>query len=220
MKAVDNPRDEIRPADQEWESTVRVLKLLARNLKIKNIAAQAGYSEKWVRDLRKKALGYPPSLVSTLPLEVQAYLMERKPQLKTELDKLKQQTAEKVSASRVPGVETTKAKHWEDLSSALMKLVSNLKVCARYSLIPELASLTLLDINLSEKEQEQLLDIDSFLVRCLLSHVQAELPELKNVERWEHLRLEDLTDELLHKLSLIAYQKDFKGTCDICHILT
>jgi len=69
------PDERPKLADQEWDHTAEVLKLLARDVKVVNIAAQADRSEKWVRDLRKKSASYSASLIATFPLEVRDYLM-------------------------------------------------------------------------------------------------------------------------------------------------
>lgn len=104
--------------------------------------------------------------------------------------------------------------HMLELTSALNKLIHNFRIAQKYGSVD---GLPIDEITLSEKDGKEIESIDPFLTQCLLKHVQAKLPELRGMPDWGHLRPEDMTDEFLEKLSLIAYRKDFDDTtCDIC----
>lgn len=103
--------------------------------------------------------------------------------------------------------------HTKDLALALSQLINNLQIGQKYKWMQDEA---INDIVVSQEEREQLEKIDQVLARCLLSHIQADLPELGHLKNWRQLRVGEITDELLHKLSVMRWQKEFKGTCEIC----
>jgi len=103
--------------------------------------------------------------------------------------------------------------HEKDLASALQTLVNNLRLVKRYGSVD---GVPIDEIVLREEDEKRIQQVDPVLSGWLLSHIQVELPELRSVKRWGHLRPEDITDELLHKLSLISYRGDFRGTCERC----
>ena len=72
------------------------------------------------------------------------------------------------------------------------------------------------DISLNQEDQERIEAIDQFIAKRLLTHLQAEIPELSHLNIWGQLKVRDITHELLDKLSTKAYRRAFQGTCDIC----
>jgi hypothetical protein len=58
--------------------------------------------------------------------------------------------------------------------------------------------------------------LDDPQAKWLLSHMKAEFPYLKNLKTWADLRVKDITEELLDRLSLRAAKKEFKGSCEVC----
>ena len=102
----------------------------------------------------------------------------------------------------------------EELSSTLLKLIENLKLVKRK--YHGLSDWLIDDIALTEEEQKQLESYDSYMVKCLFTHLQSEVTELREIDNIGQLRVRNITDELLNGLSVIAYRRDFTGTCDIC----
>ena len=87
-----NEKGSLGSGDIEWQRIITVLTLLARKVKKVNIAEQVDRSEKWVRDVEKEALNYRVSLIITLPLEVQDFIVinaKARPGLKSEIEKFK-----------------------------------------------------------------------------------------------------------------------------------
>lgn len=60
--------------------------------------------------------------------------------------------------------------------------------------------------------------VDSYLAPRLLEHVQQKFPPIfGEIKDWRELNRQDVSEELVEKLSYIAYSRDFDGTtCDIC----
>ncbi|MCK5434586.1 MAG: hypothetical protein KAI42_04825 [Dehalococcoidales bacterium] len=50
----------------------------------------------------------------------------------------------------------------------------------------------------------------------LFTHMKEELPILKNISSWGDLKVNDITDDLVHTLSLRAARKEFPGKCEVC----
>jgi len=103
--------------------------------------------------------------------------------------------------------------HEKGLVSTLQKLIENFRLAQRYGSVD---GLPIEEIVVKEEDRNQLHSVESLLSRCLLSHIQLELPELRGIKDWGQLRPEDITDELLDKLSLMSYRRTFQGKCDIC----
>jgi len=73
-----------------------------------------------------------------------------------------------------------------------------------------------MNIRGDEADREQLQETDEFLNRCLLQHLQEELPQLAGVNNWGELRLKELTTEVMDALSAISWGKIPGGSCTIC----
>lgn len=50
----------------------------------------------------------------------------------------------------------------------------------------------------------------------LFDHMKEELHILKNISSWKELKVKDITDDLLHTLSLRAARQEFPGKCEVC----
>lgn len=108
-------------------------------------------------------------------------------------------------------VELRRQQHFEKLASEADKLVHSL-VCTRAG--EEIKDVALEDIMMTDEDKQEYL-YDS-LERCLIDHIRDEVPELAGIKNSLQLRVMDITNELLDKLSVIAYRKTFRGTCRIC----
>ena len=102
-------------------------------------------------------------------------------------------------------------KHWGDLAEASSKLVSNLRLLQRYVF---LEGEHIGEIVINREDEDQIRVIDKFMLKCLLQHMQTELPTLTCLDDWSLLKVGDIDDELLHSLSLRAAQRFFKGRCE------
>jgi len=50
----------------------------------------------------------------------------------------------------------------------------------------------------------------------LFAHMKEELPQLENINNWKDLKVNNITEDLVHRLSLRAAQKEFLGKCEVC----
>jgi hypothetical protein len=66
----------------------------------------------------------------------------------------------------------------------------------------------------------ELIRVDRLVAEGLLSHLQTEYPEFKNIENWGSLNeltiKTTLTDEMMHKINKVSHRRSFIGTCSIC----
>jgi hypothetical protein len=53
-------------------------------------------------------------------------------------------------------------------------------------------------------------------IKCLLTHMQAEIPSLKRVTKWDDLLVKEITSELIDKLDYRAEHGNFVGKCEDC----
>lgn len=107
-------------------------------------------------------------------------------------------------------------KHWKDLSKAAKRFSDKLKLVRRYTLMTEA---TIAEYGVEEKDFELLELLEDDYVRCLLPHMQEELPRLRYLNSWDDLRIRDITEELLETLFLRATQGEFKSKCKICCVI-
>ena len=205
---MENDEHTSKMADIEWQRTVEVLKLLARGVMVKSIAGQFTQSEKWVGDKRKKALKYSPALVATLPPEVQAYLIERRPKLRDELEEFKQRQAQMVVGQEVSAVELARAKHWEELAALAGQLVS---LREEYDMGHPVGGYYGCII-----DDPLMIELPSALLNSLLVHLKHEFPEFGGIKDSRALLKIDTPDELIVKLALVAQRRTLKGTCPFC----
>jgi len=105
------------------------------------------------------------------------------------------------------------SKHWDKLLGAAESLSEQLRSINRY--MPKTDNM-IGDIAVDYNKQEFLEFIDDPWANRLLSHMKAELPELQDLRGWADLKVKDITQELLNKLSLRADRREFKGKCKIC----
>ena len=200
--------EDIRIADKEWEQTVEVLKLLARGVMVKSIAAQYMRAEKWVGGKKKKALKYPPAIVATLPREVQDYLIRQRPELKGELEEFRQRQSKAVAGEAVSATELAKAKHWEELATLAGQLVS---LWDEYNVSHPVGGYYGYII-----DDPLMIELPGGLLSSLLIHLKQEFSEFGNIESWKELLKIDTVDELIVKLALVAHRRTLKGTCPFC----
>ena len=117
------------PAYNELNRNTEALKLLALGAKVNKVAIQVDRGEKWVRDLKRKATGYPAHVVATLPPVVQAYLVSLRPKLKDELEEFKRSA--QPQAVSVSSVEEAAARNWYRVRhlERLVKDVDEVRSC-------------------------------------------------------------------------------------------
>lgn len=207
-------------ADREWGEEVKVLTYLARRRKISDIASQFGMYDKWVARIRDKARDYPASLVATLPLEVQDYLVKinakRRPGLKVELDSIREKQSTS-SPSKLPSPYGDDIRiHWNELAEKADSLATSLRRISH--LIPK-SDEFLWEVAVNWDEQDFLEFLHEPLPGYLLVHMKIDLPQLDALQRWSELRLSDIDDVLLDQLSLRAAQRKFEGKCKVCESL-
>ena len=103
--------------------------------------------------------------------------------------------------------------HWKDLADTAAKLGHNLNIARKYIYLGEEL---IMNISVEDTDRQQLRETDEFLNRCLLKHLQDELPQLARVNSWGQLRLKELSDEVMDALSAIAWGRIPSGSCSIC----
>jgi hypothetical protein len=103
--------------------------------------------------------------------------------------------------------------HYKDLSELLHKMIKSLKAARE---IESSQDEMFGDILLNQEQKDGTEYMDDYLSRCLLAHIQAEAPELRDIESWLQLRAIDLSNDLLDKLSMIDLRRKFKGRCSVC----
>ena len=202
--------DGVKPADAEWAKKVEVLKLLARGVSFKNIAGQVSYSDKWVRDVRNRALDYPASLIMTLPPEVQDYLAERRPQLRDALDELRR--APGPSAVVHPtAVEQARARHWADLADLAARFLAYWDASIDLPSGGYYGEGWIVD-------EPHLESIDAHLAAALLCHLKAEFPAMEPISDWRDLLQMGVGGDAIKALVQVAHRRTFTGTCAFCKV--
>jgi hypothetical protein len=104
-------------------------------------------------------------------------------------------------------------RHLNELSEVANNISNRLREIRRYY-TPTDEKVAELAVNYDEPELLELLDNPQ--AKWLLSHMKAEFSNLANLKTWADLRVKDITEELLDKLSLRAAKKEFKGSCEVC----
>jgi len=206
-----NENDEFDIADAELKIPETALILLARGAKIKNIAAQVDRSEKWVRDLKTKAIQYPAYQVSMLPLVVQGYLIQQRPELKDELDEIKPSNDRKSATITTSATELAKFKHWEDLASVASELVDLWEGYQKGHPIGGYYGYII--------DDPLMIELPHGMIDCLILHLKSEFSEFENIEKSKDLLNLDTSREVIVKLALVSRRRAFKGTCPICNNL-
>ena len=204
----ENDKNRIRVAESELSRIEETLKLLARGATITNIAAQVRYSEKWVRDLKKKALAYPVSKVMTLPPEVQVYLMEKRTGLKEELEEFRRSTGQTPPGGQVSAIELATFKHREELISLAANLVSLREQYDEGHPIGGYYGYII--------DDPLMIELSHGLINCLISHMKFEFPEYQKISEWKDLLKIDTSEDVIMKLAFVAHRKTLEGTCPIC----
>ena len=126
--------------------------------------------------------------------------------------------AQRVIARRVEGafdvdpIERRK-KHWNRLSERAEEFASVLRSIRQSTLN---TGKTIFEAGIDDDNKEILKSLDDFRTKCLLSHLQVEMPQLQILTNWDDLRVKDITEQLLVTLSLKAEQAMFRGTCEVC----
>jgi len=98
--------------------------------------------------------------------------------------------------------------HHKDLSETAKTLSEELLAIKRYS--PWMEQ-TIGELAVDYDKPNFLEFLENPPARHLLSHMKAELPQLENLETWADLKVKDISQELLDRLSLRAERVDFQG---------
>ena len=104
-------------------------------------------------------------------------------------------------------------KHWDILNGVLSNLLGSLKVAEE---IETEKDVEFRNIVLNYFEQNGKAYVDDKHRRLLLEHLKNEIPELQEFDSWLDMTVNDLTYELLDKLTVINTRGTFKGKCEGC----
>jgi len=104
-------------------------------------------------------------------------------------------------------------KHNERLSERALELIDNLKSDWPYS---SDTSETITEIAVENDDYDRIDLLESFLTKCLFSHMKAELPQLQYLTKWNDLQIKSINTELLDRLTLRVERGDFQGKCEVC----
>lgn len=206
-----------------WDMKVEIWKLMARGVRIGQIAAQVPRGERTLRIWKKELLHMSLELAQTLPPEVQKFYEHK--------------TGRKLIPSREISLANQKEleKHWADFAEVADRLQSNLsKIWDKLSSISGgganlvgnvvdggfISSATHPGPMLGVTDRDnpyRLEKTDSYLTQCLLSHLKAEFAEeFKLVTDWRQLNPIDTTECMIQKLTLVSHRRTFEGKCAIC----
>lgn len=106
-----------------------------------------------------------------------------------------------------------KVKHMKRLSEKTGEFIIALR---RISRTASGSPYALLEIGVENDDFELLELLNDFHIKWMFSHMKGEIPALKNLSIWEGLKVKDITQELLGKLSFRAERGGFPGKCEIC----
>jgi len=145
------------------------------------------------KSLQEELNEMPIEEVTSLPQDLQDWISQLRPDLKHRNDL---------------------EEHWKTLAGAAEELAVSLRyIIRRYS---PMRNKTIGGLSADEDQFEFLEFLDDPPAGFLLSHLKAELPELKTLDKWRNLQIGDITEKLLLILSVKAVQKEFQGKCKIC----
>lgn len=156
--------------------------------------------ERWIyplsrdtwRSLKREIIEMPYEEVISLPQDLQDWILQLRPDLK---------------------YKNNLEEHSKILAEVTRVLAEQLRSIKQYA--PEKNEM--IGALVVDYDQPDFLEFwDDFPAKALLSHLQAELPELQNLDRWGNLRVSDITEGLLDMLSVKAIHKEFQGKCAIC----
>lgn len=183
-------------ATGEWGRKIEALELLAKGVKQTSVAKQVGWSDKTIYRLKKNAMGWPVDIIVTLPEIVQDFIVSenvkknQRPELRAELAALHKKQNEPNPFKKQFD------EHQEDLSRTAKNLATRLsyiRQVARKDFTAELIGEIVID-------KPFLPEVDQYLLSYLFSHIQSELPELKDIEGWGQLPIAGISDALLNYL--------------------
>jgi transcriptional regulator with XRE-family HTH domain len=121
-------------------------------------------------------------------------------------------------------VNSEQARHFQELSIALLSLASNLESCQEQideNSGPEIGEvlhggwLNMID-GVADALSVRMREVDKRLALNLLQHLKQEFPELNDISDWAQLTEDKITDDFIARLKLKANRGDFTGTCDLC----
>ena len=104
-------------------------------------------------------------------------------------------------------------KHKARLASIAEELADSLKPYWPYIWLTDQ---TIAEVAVENDDRTLVSVLKSLEAAWLFTHVKEELPILKNISTWGDLKVNDITDDLVHTLSLRAARKDFRGKCEVC----
>jgi transcriptional regulator with XRE-family HTH domain len=130
-----------------------------------------------------------------------------------------------VRSSLLIGPEETQ--HYNELSAVLLSLERNLATYRNASLAYLGGSHTIGDIVYGGKTiiwskfgTTDIIDLEKIDPKIadkqLFAHLRQEFPEFEQIDRWADLTDDSITDDLIERLRVKAYSKDFGGKCPGC----
>ena len=127
----------------------------------------------------------------------------------------------------VTTIEGSRVKYWEELAEAAKALASN---CSKlrghsgkvYGNVVDGGQLRsseyTITVNpeLSDRDDATRLEpVDPYLAQNLLINLAAEFPEFSQIKDWRQLTRENVTTEIIEKLSMVAHRRTFKGADEV-----
>ena len=195
-------------ADNELKEIGEVLRLLADGASQKSIVSQVGHGDRWVRRVREKALKYPAYKLASLPEMVQAYLIIKKPALKSKIERYKRSISHGTTETKMQAIEMAKFKHWEELTSLAANLVSLREQYDEGHPIGGYYGYII--------DDPLMIELHHGLIACLISHMKSEFKEYDTIGHWQDLLKTDTSENVITKLAFVAHRKTLEGTCPIC----
>ena len=130
-----------------------------------------------------------------------------------EFDVAKRVIALKATGAYDTDIVERKKKHMKRLSEKTEEFIIGLKKLSRTA--PG-SPYSLLEMGVENDDFELLELLNDFHVKWMFFHMKDEIPALKVLSSWDDLKVKDITQELLGKLSFRVERGGFTGKCEVC----
>ena len=104
-------------------------------------------------------------------------------------------------------------RHQDDLAKTAGEVLYELRVLRRYVPLPKEV---VCEFAVDYDERDFLEVLDHSQGEYLLSHMKSELPALQNLKSWADIKVNNITKEILDRLSLRIERREFEGRCEVC----
>ncbi|MBN2239017.1 MAG: hypothetical protein JW712_04530 [Dehalococcoidales bacterium] len=123
--------------------------------------------------------------------------------------------AKKVLAKQAEGAYDTnplerRKRHWTRLADRAQEFLDKLK-----TYFPYVDDYMLAEIAIDDEDYDLATLTEDSRSIYLLSHLKTDIPEIRNLESWSDLKINDIP-KLLPVLGLRAESQQFVGTCEVC----